>query len=130
VTLKDRVQFLTTPEQVDEFLKANPAAAIFKVGVCHKTQETFVHVEKHLEARDHVPLGIIRVLEWRLASNHVQSLTGIVHESPQLILFKEGKAVFDCDNWDITDEAVREGLESSFRLGSLASSAPRAGTGE
>ena len=39
------------------------------------------------------------------------SLTGIVHESPQLIFFKDGKAVFDRDNWDITDEAVAEGLE-------------------
>ena len=63
MTLKDRVQFLTTPEEVDQFLKANQAAAIFKVGNCHKTQETFTHVQKHLEARDDLPLGIIRVLE-------------------------------------------------------------------
>lgn len=115
MTLKDRVQFLTTPEQVDEFLQANKAAAIFKVGNCHKTQETFTHVEKHLEARDDLPLGIIRVLESRPASNHVQSLTGIVHESPQLILFEDGKAVFDRDNWDITDEAVSEGLSRIVR---------------
>lgn len=120
MTLKDRVQFLTTPDEVDLFLRANPAAVIFKVGNCHKTQETFVHVQKHLEDRDDLPLGIIRVVESRPASNHVQSLTGIVHESPQLILFKDGKAVFDRDNWDITDEAVSEGLEGSFNPGSFA----------
>jgi bacillithiol system protein YtxJ len=97
---------------VDAFLKANPAAAIFKVGTCHKTQETFGHVQAHLEAREDVPLGIIRVVESRPASNHVVERTGIVHESPQLILFRDGKAIFDRDNWDITDEAVREGLES------------------
>jgi bacillithiol system protein YtxJ len=114
VTQKDRVQFLTTPEQVDEFLKTNPGAAIFKAGTCHKTQETFTHVQKHLETRDDLPLGIIRVVESRPASNHVASLTGIVHESPQLILFKDGKAVFDRDNWDITDQAVSEGLEGNF----------------
>ena len=111
MSLKDRIHFLTQPAEVDAFLKANPVAAIFKVGVCHKTQETFVHVQKHLEARDDLPLGIIRVVESRPASNHVASLTGITHESPQLIFFRDGKAVFDRDNWDITDEAVALGLE-------------------
>jgi len=114
VTLKDRISFLTTPAEVDAFLKANPAAAIFKVGTCHKTQETFGHLQANLEPREDLPLGIIRVVESRPASNHVAELTGIVHESPQLILFRDGKAVFDRDNWDITNEAVREGLESLF----------------
>jgi len=114
VPLKDRVTFLTSPEEVDAFLKANPDSALFKVGTCHKTQETFVAVERHLEARDDLPLGIIRVVEARTASNHVAALTGITHESPQLILFKDGKAVFDRDNWDITGEAVAEGLEGHF----------------
>lgn len=114
MALKDRISFLTTPEQVDAFLKANPDSALFKVGTCHKTQETFAAVERHLEARDDLPLGIIRVVEARAASNHVVARTGITHESPQLILFKDGKAVFDRDNWDITDEAVAEGLEGYF----------------
>ena len=112
--LKDRIRFLTEPAEVDAFLKANPVAAIFKVGICHKTQETFVHVQKHLEARDDLPLGIIRVVESRPASNHVASLTGITHESPQIILFRDGRAVFDRDNWDITDEAMAEGLEAQL----------------
>jgi bacillithiol system protein YtxJ len=112
LTLKERITFLTTPVEVDAFLKANPVAAIFKVGTCHKTQETFGHVQANLEPRADLPLGIIRVVESRPASNHVAERTGIVHESPQLILFRDGQAVFDRDNWDITDEAVREGLSS------------------
>jgi len=114
LSLKDRIQFLTSAEEVDSFLKANPAAAIFKAGTCHKTQETFIHVQKRLEARSDLPLGIIRVVEARPASNHVASLTGITHESPQVILFRDGKAVFDRDNWDITDEALAEGLEAQL----------------
>ena len=110
MALKDRVTYLKTPEEVDTFLAQNPVAALFKVGMCHKTQETFTHVQARLEGRDDLPLGIIRVIEWRPASNHVASLTGIQHHSPQLILFKDGKAVFDRDNWDITDAAVAEGL--------------------
>ena len=108
--LKDRITFLTTPEEVDAFLKQNPTSAIFKVGNCHKTQETFTHVQEKLEPREDVKLGIIRVIESRPASNHVADLTGIEHESPQIILFRDGKNVFDRDNWDITAEAMAEGV--------------------
>jgi bacillithiol system protein YtxJ len=114
LTLKDRVSFLTTPAQVDEFLAAHPDAAIFKAGTCHKTQETFSHVQAHLEPHEELALGIIRVVEARPASNRVTELTGITHESPQFFLFKGGKAVFDRDNWDITDEDVAAGLAEHF----------------
>ncbi len=112
MALKDRIHFLTTPEEVDAFLAANAASAIFKAGTCHKTQEVFRAVEHHLDAREDLALGVIRVLEARPASNRVASLTGITHESPQFILFRGGRAVFDRDNWDITDEAVAEGLQA------------------
>jgi len=122
LSLKERIHFLTTPEQVDSFLASNPDAAIFKAGTCHKTQETFGHVQSHLEAQGGLPLGIIRVVEARPASNRVTELTGITHESPQFFLFKGGKAVFDRDNWDITDEDVAAGLGEHFpRVGAPAS---------
>ena len=110
--LKDRISFLTSPAEVDGFLKENPTSAIFKAGVCHKTPETFVHVQAHLDPREDLKLGIIKVVEARPASNHVAAMTGIEHESPQIILFKAGKNVFDRDNWDITAEAMAEGLKA------------------
>ena len=114
MTLKDRIQFLTTPDEVDAFLKANPDSALFKVGVCHKTRETFAHVEATLGPREDLRLGMIRVVEWRQASNHVAALTGITHESPQLILFKAGRPVFDRDNWDITAQDIEKALREHF----------------
>jgi monothiol bacilliredoxin len=114
MSLKERITFLTTPEQVDQFLAANKTAAIFKAGTCHKTQETFRQIESLLDARPDLPLGVIRVLEARPASNRVAEVTGIAHESPQIVLFKEGHAVFDRDNWDITGEAVAVALDDHF----------------
>jgi len=111
MALKDRISFLTTPAEVDAFLGANRSSAIFKAGTCHKTNETFKHVEEQLGPREDLPLGVIRVVEARPASNHVAELTGIPHESPQLILFKDGKPVFDRDNWDITAEDLEAALE-------------------
>lgn len=113
MALKDRIRFLNSPDDVDAFLKSNSSVAIFKAGTCHKTQETFTHVQKHLEDKEDLPLGVIRVVEARPASNHVAALTGITHESPQFILFRDGRAVFDRDNWDITDEAMTEAFAPS-----------------
>lgn len=109
--LRERLIPLTTPQEVDEFLRSHPVCGIFKAGTCHKTPETFKSVDAQLDARTDLPVGLIKVVEWRPASNHVASLTGVRHESPQLLLFRDGKVVFHKDNWDITDEAVQEGLE-------------------
>ena len=114
MSLKDRIEFLTSPGQVDGFLARHPNAAIFKAGTCHKTQETFGHVQAHLEGREDLPLGIIRVVEARSASNRVAELTGVGHESPQIFLFKDGKAVFDRDKWDITADDVKTALAEHF----------------
>lgn len=110
LTLKDRIRFLNTPAEVDAFLAENPQAVVFKAGTCHKTQETFSQVQPLLEARPDLPLGVVRVVEARAASNRVAEVTGLRHESPQLILFKEGQAVFDRDNWDITSESFAAAL--------------------
>lgn len=109
--LKDRTHTLTTPEQVDAFLRSRPSAALLKLGSCHKNVVALREVEAQLATRGELELGLLRVIEARSASNHVAAITGIVHESPQLILFREGRAVFDRDNWDITPEAVAEGLQ-------------------
>ena len=114
VTLPERFFPLASPADVDRLLESAEWCAIFKAGTCHKTPTAFEHVQVLLEDRDDLPLGIIRVVEARHASNHVEKLTGVRHESPQLLLFKGGKSVFDRDNWDITAEAVAEGLQSHF----------------
>lgn len=96
---------LETPDAVDQFLKDYPLAAIFKAGTCHKTMQGFGVVETLLKHHE-LPIGFIRVVDWRPASNHVTELTQIIHHSPQFILFKEGKAQYEVNNWDITPEAL------------------------
>jgi bacillithiol system protein YtxJ len=96
---------LTTPEEVDQFLTDYPLAAVFKAGTCHKTMQGFGVLETFLQDHE-LPVGFIRVVDWRPASNHVAQLTGIVHHSPQLMIFKDGQVQFEANNWDITPEAL------------------------
>jgi bacillithiol system protein YtxJ len=124
--LRDRVVSLATPEAVEQFLADHPTSAIFKAGTCHKTMQGFGFVQEQLEAREDLMIGIIRVVEQRAASNLVAERTNIVHHSPQLILFKDGEAVHDLDNWDITPDALQAGFA---KLPAGEAAAPQ-GTGD
>jgi bacillithiol system protein YtxJ len=108
---RDRVVNLSSPEDVQGFLQHFPTSLIFKAGTCHKTMQGFGFVQEKLEQRDDLMVGIIRVVEARPASNFVSEQTQIRHESPQVILFKEGQAVYDVDNWSITPETLAEALD-------------------
>jgi bacillithiol system protein YtxJ len=123
MSFRDRLYELTTPEEVDSFLSENPNCAIFKAGGCHKTMQGFGYVEQVMEPRDALPVGFIKVIDNRPASNHVAEMTAITHESPQFILFKEGKPIFDVDNWDIVPEALEASLLQHFGPVTLEESA-------
>lgn len=103
---KERVFNLTTPEAVTGFLEKHPTSVIFKAGTCHKTMQGFGYVQEQLEPRDDLVVGLIRVVENRPASNLVTEMTGLRHESPQVIVFKDGKPVFEVNNWDITPDSL------------------------
>lgn len=108
--LRDRIATLTDAADVDAFLTDHPTSVIFKAGTCHKTMQGFGFLQEKLEERPDLMVGLIRVVEHRPAANRVSDRTSIVHHSPQVILFRDGQAVFDVDNWGITPEALVDGF--------------------
>ncbi len=116
--LKDRIYTLETPEDVQSFLSQNPTSIIFKAGTCHKTMQGFGFLQEQLETRDDLAVGLVRVVEARPASNFIAEQTGITHQSPQVILYRDGEAVFDADNWEITPETLHGGLAKAPYAGS------------
>jgi bacillithiol system protein YtxJ len=123
---KDRVINLTTPQDVEDFLVTHPTSVVFKAGTCHKTMQGFGFVQELLEPREDLFVGLIRVVEARAASNLVAERTAIKHESPQVILFRDGQALFDLDNWNITPEALTQGFASMPHDAAASTGAPRA----
>jgi len=120
---------LTTPDEVETFLAENPLSGVFKAGTCHKTMQGFGVLETFLKDHD-LPVGFIRVVDWRPASNHVAARTGIQHQSPQLIVFKDGEPVFDVDNWDITADALEPVFEKFVPARGEAVAAPAKASGD
>ena len=122
---RDRVVNLESAEATEAFLKQYPTSVIFKAGTCHKTMQGFGFLQEKLEPREDLMVGLIRVVEARPASNLIAEQTGIVHQSPQVILFKDGEAVFDVDNWDITPDVLDSGFEQVPASGEVVSGAAK-----
>lgn len=53
------------------------------------------------------------VSESRPVSNQVAEDLGIKHESPQIFLLNDGKAVWNTSHWNITEENIKEALEQN-----------------
>ena len=122
---RDRVVNLESAEATESFLEQYPTSVIFKAGTCHKTMQGFGFLQEKLEPREDLMVGLIRVVEARPASNLIAEKTGIVHQSPQVVLFKDGEAVFDVDNWDITPDVLDSGFEQVPPSGEVVSGAAK-----
>ena len=46
-------------------------------------------------------------------SREVESMTGVRHESPQVILLRDGKAVWNASHFDVNVSSVSKALESN-----------------
>ena len=55
-------------------------------------------------------ISLIVVQQARDVSREVESVTGIRHESPQAIILRNGKAVWNLSHWKITRSAVEAAL--------------------
>ncbi|ALS27430.1 general stress protein [Paenibacillus sp. 32O-W] len=108
---------LTTVEQWNEAFRASAEKPllVFKHSTrCPISAGAYEEWGKWLE--DSADLGIghvlVRVIEERPVSNAIEEATGVKHASPQVILVKDGKAVWNTSHWNITysslDEQVRQ----------------------
>jgi hypothetical protein len=104
VTLRERFFPLHQPDHVDRFLERGAWSVVFKAGTSDKTVDAWLAVQNVLEPRVDVAVGFIRLPEDRAASDRVSVLTGVVHRSPQLFLFRSAHALFHLDEFAIVPD--------------------------
>ncbi|HEY3416515.1 MAG TPA: bacillithiol system redox-active protein YtxJ [Armatimonadota bacterium] len=68
-------------------------------------------VEQFLAASPDVPCWEVLVIEQRPLSQAIAAASGVVHTSPQIILFHHGAAVWNTSHFDITAKAMQAALE-------------------
>lgn len=89
---------LTYMGQLDEmvaFSEQKPAV-IFKHSTrCSISRFALKQFEKDFDLEDKVDAYFLDLLEHRDISNEIASRFGVYHQSPQLLLIKDGKSVYD-----------------------------------
>jgi bacillithiol system protein YtxJ len=58
-------------------------------------------------------VSLIVVQSARDVSREVETLTGIRHESPQAIILRNGRAVWNVSHWRITRSAIEEAVREN-----------------
>lgn len=94
--------------QLDEIIaesKENPVL-IFKHSTrCIISRTVLKNFEKEFDLEGNVKPYFLDLLEFRSISNEIASLFNVTHQSPQLILVKDGKAIYNAshDNIEVKD---------------------------
>lgn len=104
---------LETISQLDEVvaLSQEQAVVIFKHSTrCSISRMALKQFENEFDFADRVQPYFLDLIAFREVSNEIAARFGVVHQSPQLILIKEGKAVYDVSHSDIDAGALKTKL--------------------
>ena len=74
---------------------------------CSISRFALKQFEREYDLDENVDAFFLDLIEHRDVSNEIASKFGVYHESPQLILIKNGKAVYDVSHSDINAEALK-----------------------
>jgi len=64
-------------------------------------------------AHPDVPTLFVDVVGSRSVSRELAQACGVMHQSPQAILFQDGEACWDASHWHISEESLTEAWTSS-----------------
>ncbi len=100
---------LTSEEQFLQLLAEEKQFAIFK----HSTRCSISSMAKNRLERDFdlaegiLPLYYLDLIQHRNISNLIAERTGVEHQSPQLILIKEGKVIYNASHSSISVSHIK-----------------------
>lgn len=87
--------------------KAKPIVIFKHSNACGISASAYREMEKLAEQ-----VNLLEVQSARDVSRELADLTGIRHETPQVIVLKDGKAVWNASHFDVKAGAVLKALES------------------
>lgn len=91
-----------------EAISNEKPVVIFKHSTrCSISRMALKQFEREFDLNDTVDAYFLDLIAYRDVSNEIAKKFNVYHESPQLILIKNGKAVYDVSHSDIDAEALK-----------------------
>ena len=101
---------INNKETLDKLLtdsRSKPVVIFKHSNACGISASAYREMEK-LEGQ----VNLLEVQTARDVSRELADLTGIRHETPQVIVLKDGKAVWNASHFDVKASAVSQALQS------------------
>jgi len=106
------IRTLTAPEEIDELIERSRKAPvwIFKHSLtCGTSAAAWSQYQSFVAGRpadDPATYAAIEIQRARPVSNALAEKSGIRHESPQALLFRDGRVAFHASHWKIKKETL------------------------
>lgn len=123
----ERLTELNTIEELDAFVAADPTTPVilYKHSLTCGTSAMALEEIRDLVA-DPAPrarVGLVLIQPARTVSNEISNRYGIRHESPQVLVIHNGRAVWNASHYRVTAEAITAALGRSVPEASRGGSA-------
>jgi bacillithiol system protein YtxJ len=103
---------LTSSGEVDSAVSGETAALYKHSDTCPISAAAREQVGRFLERHPDAPFYMVNVNDAADVSSYVVEKTGIEHQSPQLIVFRDGEPAWHAAHFDITADALEQQLGS------------------
>ena len=104
------LQFMGQLDEIAALSNQKPAV-IFKHSTrCSISRFALKQFEKEYESNDNVDTYFLDLLEHRDISNEIARRFQVMHQSPQLLLIKNGKSVYNVSHSDIDAKELKNNL--------------------
>src|SRR5215510_6633334 len=99
-------------EELLEKSKTDPVL-IFKHSTrCGISMQAYEEFTDFMEGARELVCGVVLVIENRKLSNAIAERFKVRHESPQALLIKDGRSVWQASHWSITSDSLREAINA------------------
>ena len=99
---------IASKEALDELMARSnkePVAVFKHSTTCPVSANAYNELEKFPGE-----VALIEVQGARALSTEIGTLTGVPHESPQVIILRNGKAVWHASHWKVTSQALEQAM--------------------
>ncbi|AXN37905.1 bacillithiol system redox-active protein YtxJ [Peribacillus butanolivorans] len=101
---------IDSEEQFNELLNEETFLLFKHSLTCPVSAEAYEQYEKYMTANEELKTAYLAVQEARPLSNYVAETFDIKHQSPQVILFKNGKPAWNESHWRITYDSLTKAI--------------------
>ncbi len=100
---------LATFQQLEQMLQDNDMVLLLKNSItCPVSHEAYRQYEKLADEINNEVIYYLNVQEARPLSTEIAEKFSVKHESPQVLLFKNGILAWHASHWDITYQNLKD----------------------